>query len=1303
MSFWKKMFGWLVPEQDKLDTGSLLTKPASDDAIKVIYGRRKVQGTIVFQNVSNPDDNDDVTNDLLHLVIVWSEAVSDIETIWLGDYPITDKRYDGVAFAVNFPNGMHGYSDPHLKAAGFDPITKGHSLSGLACSYIRLEWLAGQDNVFSGVPNIQATISGCSIKGLISNSNYVSSNPAECLYDYLTNKRYGKGLSESELDRSSFINAAKICNTQVPLYDGAVDKRSLFTVNIALDTSNRVLDNVHSLLKTMRGSLPVINGKLTLLVEQDDPVVPHPITASMTRNTLKYSEGDKSNRFNRVVVEFPDEEKGFSTQQAIFPEPSSETFKKWSIEDNGVVLEHRAKINGITNYYEARQMARIIAMLSRESLALEMEVSPIALQYTHGDIIPINYEKLGFDNKPFRLIESVSMSDGWFKLKLREHQPHIYDWLNDHVRQPIPDSGLPDPRSVDAPEGISFENKNDGQVLINWVSRYYLFDVEIYRDNRRLVATHVTQPEYLTDALESGDYVIEIRARSSLGYSSQWVSASFSINAPSLPIIEELAVTHNMVTLLATVDDAGLGTSFEWRFTGEGTQKSAMGSQLTFAGLLPDKTYAGSCRTINVTGHSAWKAFEVRTKALTVSEMALTLQFKLTQSPSWFGAVFEWIPSNNVHNVQVELHDSISNTTLGTKQLSITLDVNSGFLTGKLESEQGEVFTVSFEGQGTSSLTVSASFEGIAALQTFSAIGVSMGDLEGIKEQLNDIDELAESVLEQALDAENVFEADLHSTLKLEQKTDITNAVISEAVAAQATENEAIATKISSVKSEVEDSKAQIVEVSQTLATTEQALATKITQLTSTVDENHAEIKTYYITKADSESAVSQAKTELQSKVNDNLAYLNQTFYTAARTDDVISAKASELRAEYNDNHATITDNYYTKSAANEAIAAKVTTLESKVNKNISGLSEVYFSKSDNDSALANFVRNVSVSTPSGTASVINLMTAHSNKLGQLEARAEIGVDVNGHVTGMTITPGQMRIKAGVFELLDNSNNSAVYFDTSSGRYTFNGHVNATSGTFTGRVEASSGTLNYMTLQSCTWNVGNGSILNANSGQLSLSYYGMPNVKFWSNGDALVRHFQVINGAIKKETGVYVKDYKYGIQVDATSFALYALNGEIGPHTSAHETLLPKELTPEPGDILCDDELMHIANISNAICTAKLSSSPMDVTARGVYTRRRSLTDSQPAGLIGFEEWEQLAYLYDVASINAGGEGAMNVCGEGGNLQTGDLICSSSMPGKGMRQPTQSEERYTIAQVRHNVTFDSPDQVKMVAVIYKRG
>ena len=71
--------------------------------------------------------------------------------------------------------------------------------------------------------------------------------------------------------------------------------------------------------------------------------------------------------------------------------------------------------------------------------------------------------------------------------------------------------------------------------------------------------------------------------------------------------------------------------------------------------------------------------------------------------------------------------------------------------------------------------------------------------------------------------------------------------------------------------------------------------------------------------------------------------------------------------------------------------------------------------------------------------------------------------------------------------------------------------------------------------------------------------------------------------------------------------------------------------------------------------------------------------------------------------VNAVGEGQINVCGEGGDIAIGDLICTSNTAGKGMKQSDDILHTYTVAKSRETVTFTSPDQVIQVACIYVSG
>lgn len=625
MGLLKKIISWFIPEQKqvKQQTGTNLTKASSDDHIKIIYGTRETQGTIVFMNVTNPNDDDDIKNDLLHMVIVWCEGgIESIDDLLLNKISINDSKFNAKdggrwAYAHHFENGMAGFGTSHLRAAGFDPINKGHRLDGLACSYIRLEWTTGEDAPFTGIPDVTAIIKGRKVKNLETGVVEYSENPAYCTLDYLTHPIVSKKLTETEYDLESFKVSGRICDTQVPTYQDSDRSKPLFTCNAIIDTAQSVLENTELLSKSMRALMPIINGKLTLIIEQDDAPTPFGLSEKEFLGTLKYDEGSKNKRYNRVIVEYVDKELKFSEQDAVYPEPESALANQWLAEDNGVLLEYRFKVSSCTDYYEARQMARIIAMLSREALSFDSKVAPIGLRYTVGDVVPISHKKLGWENKPFRIIDKTDLADGTFNFSFREHQPYIYNWLSGEVRPPIPDTSLPDPRNITAPTNFSSELLNDGHVSIKWESEYSYFDIQIYKDNALILSTSSISNEFVITALDAGNYEMDVRAASKIGFRSAWVSFGFNVELPAEPTVNIDAVTYNTITLSASVAGASLGTTFEWQFLGKtdepiSSPNTAAGYNYIYTGLVPDTEYSFKVRTKNLSGVSPW--VDVRAK-----------------------------------------------------------------------------------------------------------------------------------------------------------------------------------------------------------------------------------------------------------------------------------------------------------------------------------------------------------------------------------------------------------------------------------------------------------------------------------------------------------------------------------------------------------------------------------------------------------------------------------------------------------------------------------------------------------------
>lgn len=198
-----------------------------------------------------------------------------------------------------------------------------------------------------------------------------------------------------------------------------------------------------------------------------------------------------------------------------------------------------------------------------------------------------------------------------------------------------------------------------------------------------------------------------------------------------------------------------------------------------------------------------------------------------------------------------------------------------------------------------------------------------------------------------------------------------------------------------------------------------------------------------------------------------------------------------------------------------------------------------------------------------------------------------------------------------------------------------------------------------------------------------------------------------------------------GIASTQSGYAYYAETGTIGPFTGAHDGLIAKTAIVEPGDILVDDGLVAKKDISNTLFKVTASTQP-NSPAIGIYVSSSELSEKNPpAAFIAsisqepvfdadgniisevtkYElapEFAAAQQDYDMASINALGEGQINVCGEGGDIQPGDLIVTSSIAGKGMKQADDLIRSYTVARAREAATF-APGEVKQIACIYLCG
>jgi hypothetical protein len=233
------------------------------------------------------------------------------------------------------------------------------------------------------------------------------------------------------------------------------------------------------------------------------------------------------------------------------------------------------------------------------------------------------------------------------------------------------------------------------------------------------------------------------------------------------------------------------------------------------------------------------------------------------------------------------------------------------------------------------------------------------------------------------------------------------------------------------------------------------------------------------------------------------------------------------------------------------------------------------------------------------------------------------------------------------------------------------------------------------------------------TGTTNFSGVGVSGVSVASNSSSSAHgvrgsnQFQGTSGLVGAANG-------YNFYADGTPTGTF----DYGTFTGAHDALVAKGSVGalEPGDIVIDTHVVAKGNISNQITEVVRSSAPNQKGALGVFVALSPIPIDRvpteddpnpflPNALRSLSEAElaavRAAYTYVV--INALGEGLISVCGENGDIAVGDLIVTSSTPGKGMKQADDIVRSCTVAKAREAVTFASPTEVKQIACIYLCG
>lgn len=429
--------------QPSMDTQNGINFNSRDPAAtrKIIYGKCRIGGTIVFFNTS------DTNNNFFHVVIaVAGHEINAFKEVYFGN----TKVWENGSYIVDEDNDIDwedhcllkfhkgdqttADSDLVLAATGF---TNDHKLLDTAYIYARLDYDA--QVYVSGVPNISCVVEGKKVfdprevtHDINDDSTWgFSTNPALIAYDYLRDQKYGLGEDDANIDVPSVTAAANDCDDTITITDGT-QKR--YECSGILDSGSTIKDNLEDILSSMMGSIHYSGGKFHVLagmyrdahsdaIGVDIITSPIQVTTKRSRNTL----------FNTVKGRFVSEENNYVISD--FPKQDDSSF----VTEDGEELVMDLPLPMTTNNVRAQRIAKLTLKQSRLQMSISLQLNLEGLKYKVGDTVAINYDRFSWANKEFTITRLQVIPDAEkglvVDIEATEADETTHDWSADEASE----------------------------------------------------------------------------------------------------------------------------------------------------------------------------------------------------------------------------------------------------------------------------------------------------------------------------------------------------------------------------------------------------------------------------------------------------------------------------------------------------------------------------------------------------------------------------------------------------------------------------------------------------------------------------------------------------------------------------------------------------------------------------------------------------------------------------------------------------------------------------------------------------
>lgn len=535
-----------APDAGSAITGQLVTTRKPAENARIIYGKTRVAGNIVFMELKN--DN----KDLYFVSTLAGHEIADISKIWANDTVVKSDPEFNTQYDLSY-NGKSGYLSVEVSNGSESGTTfnllsgtagADKTFNGIACIAVRLKY--DQDVYAQGIPNFTCEVTG-------KNS---SSNAATAIQTYLLDTTYGLGADASEIDSTSFSAAQTVCDEDVVLADSSTEKR--YTVNGAFGSGETPQTILQKMLMACSGSLVYQGGKWKLLVgEYRSPAVE--LTEDDLVDAISVSTSDsRRDTFNAVKGVYSEPNSLYQSQSYV---PVTNTL--YATED-GETIYRNVDFQLVTSNATCQRLAKIQLEKARQQIVVNLSCNLKAFQVQVGDTIQLTLDRYGWSQKEFEVLAwnaQMGTLNPTVNLSLRETASGVYDWANGEETEAdlAENTTLPDPFDIN-PVGISVTDElsiiaekvvTKLVVVVTGDSLFkdrYEVEAKLSTSSNWIVMGQATGSRFeLLDAVDGATYDVRARQISTMGVRSEYTTGSHQVVGKTQPPADVTGLTGNLI------------------------------------------------------------------------------------------------------------------------------------------------------------------------------------------------------------------------------------------------------------------------------------------------------------------------------------------------------------------------------------------------------------------------------------------------------------------------------------------------------------------------------------------------------------------------------------------------------------------------------------------------------------------------------------------------------------------------------------------------------------------------------------